>query len=208
MRLLLVPHAPTEWNAQERFQGWTDTALSETGRRHAALLARRLLEGRIDACITSDLRRARETAAAIADLRNLSITPDPRIREMNFGVWEGLTHQEMCQADHKLVLAWEADPMQVAPPGGETLAQVAGRVAAFFEAVTEARDDPDRTVLVVAHRGSLRVLLCLALKLPPNAWWQFRIAPASISELLCFPEGAVLNFLNDTHHLLEAAHAG
>jgi len=52
------------------------------------------------------------------------------------------------------------------------------------------------------------VLLCLALALPPNAWWQFRLEPASVSELDFFSKGAVLNFLNDTHHLREVAHAG
>jgi len=212
MRLLLAPHAPTDWNAQGRYQGWTDTPLSEIGWQQAALLARRLLKERIDACYASDRRRAGETAATIAEARNLTVTQDPRLREMNFGAWEGLTYGEICQADRPSLLAWEADPMQVAPPDGETLGQVAGRVASFLEAVAEigaaAQDSHCRTLLVVAHRGSLRVLLCLSLRLPPSAWWQFHLTPASVSELLCFPEGAVLNFLNDTHHLREVADAG
>jgi broad specificity phosphatase PhoE len=208
MRLLLVPHAPTDWNAAERFQGWSDMALSAIGKRQAALVAQRLQTERIDGCHSSDLRRAVDTAAAIVKQRSLPITTDPRLREMHFGAWEGLTYPEMCRADCQLTLAWERDPMQIAPPGGETLAQVAERIAAYRDAVTEGGRPRSRTVLVVGHRGSLRVLLCLELGLPPTAWWQFRLEPASVSELELFNKATVLNLLNDTHHLREVAHAG
>jgi broad specificity phosphatase PhoE len=208
MRLLLVPHAPTDWNATERLQGWTDTPLSEAGKRQAALLAGRLSRERIDVCHASDLRRAVDTAAAIGADRHLVITPDPRLRELHFGDWEGLTYQQTCQLDFQAVLAWETDPMQAAPPGGETLAQLAERVAAFLDAVTGVGRLKFHTALVVAHRGTLRVLLCLLLGLPPTAWWEFRLEPASVSELELFSKGAVLNYLNDTHHLKETANAG
>jgi broad specificity phosphatase PhoE len=60
----------------------------------------------------------------------------------------------------------------------------------------------------VARSGSLQVLLCLALGLPPEARWRFRLEPASVSELGLYPEGAALSKLSDTHHLAEASHAG
>jgi alpha-ribazole phosphatase len=208
MRLLLTPHAPTDWNAQGRYQGWTDTPLSEIGKRQAALVAQRLRKEHIDICHASTLRRAWETADAISRQRGLEFTTDPRLREIRFGAWEGVTYADICHQDRQAMTAWEADPMQAAPPDGETLAEVAQRVESFLATMRNKYNDSDQTVLVVAHRGSLRVLICLALGLPAGAWWQFRLEPASVSELDCFEKGAVLNFLNDTHHLREAPHDG
>jgi broad specificity phosphatase PhoE len=208
MRLLLVPHATTEWNASERLQGWTDTPLSDVGKRQAALVARRLRIERIDACHTSDLGRATQTGEAIVAERGLKFAPDTRLREIHFGAWEGLTYAEVCHSAGQEILAWERDPMEVAPPGGETLAQLAERVAAFLETITMVGRLKSRTIVVVGHRGSLRVLVCLELGLPPTAWWRFRLEPASISELVLYSQGAVLNLLNDIHHLRESTDAG
>jgi broad specificity phosphatase PhoE len=208
VRLLLVPHAPTAWNVENRFQGWANTPLSEVGKQQAALLARRLLREPIDICYASNLRRAWETATAIAGSRSLLVLADPQLREMHFGVWEGLTYADICHEDAQGVAAWEANPMEVAPPGGETLAQVARRVTVSLAAIRNKHQGRGQTVLVVAHRGSLRVLLCLLLGLPPTKQWQFLLTPASLSELELHREGVILNFLNDTHHLGETAHAG
>jgi broad specificity phosphatase PhoE len=207
MRLLLARHAPTDWNGKDRYQGHEDIALGPTGRQLAALLAERLGGERIDEIHTSDLRRAWQTASAVSDTRRLPLRSDPRLRELHFGIWQGLTYDEVRQAYPEVLAAWEADALRVAPPGGETLAQLASRVGGFLGGLT-AEATLDQTVLVVAHKGSLQVLLCLALGLPPQARWQFRLEPAALSELNLYPEGAILNFLNDTHHLREVAHAG
>lgn len=207
MRLLLAPHAPTEWNAEGRYQGHSDLPLGRAGHRQAALLAQRLDAEQIHEVHVSDLRRARDTAGAVICSRHLGMRPEPRLRELHFGAWEGLTYEEVRKGHPHALAAWEADALLTAPPGGETLAELAGRVGAFLADLTAAARS-ERPVLVVAHRGSLRVLLCLALGLSPNAWWQFRLEPASVSELDFFSKGAVLNFLNDTHHLREVAHAG
>jgi broad specificity phosphatase PhoE len=207
MRLLIVPHAPTDWNAAGRYQGHSDTTLSELGRRQARVLARRLKLERIDAVYSSDLRRAVETVTAICEPRRLTWRCDARLRELHFGAWEGLTYAEVQGHYAQALTAWEADPLLMAPPGGETLAQLAARVETFLAGL-ENVSDPDCTALVVAHRGSLRALLCLALGLPPEVRWRFRIEPASLSALTLDPKGAVLHGLNDINHLREFAHAG
>jgi broad specificity phosphatase PhoE len=153
------------------------------------------------------LRRAWETARAVSEGRGLPLFSDPRLRELHFGAWEGLTHDEVRRDYPGALEAWTADPMRAAPPGGESLAQLAARVGAFL-ADLEPGAGPGRTVLVVGHGGSLRVLLCLALGLPPQSHWEFPLGPASLSELNLVAGGAVLTRLNDTHHLREAAHAG
>jgi broad specificity phosphatase PhoE len=206
MRLLLAPHAPTDWNMQSRLQGHSDTALSDHGRHQAAQLASRLMCEPIAEVYSSDLRRAMETAVLAADPRGLTVRSDPRLRELHFGNWEGLTYDEVGQADPLSLAAWEADVLLTAPPGGETLAHMADRLSAFY-ADLNAEAAHDKTVLVVAHRGSLQVLLCLAIGLLPEWRWKLRLEPASLTELHLYPTGPVLICLNDVHHLREGGHA-
>ncbi len=208
MRLLLAPHAPTDWNAEGRFQGHSGTPLSLAGLRQAELLARRLEDEPLDEIHVSDLRRAWETAVAVAVPYRVHLRTERRLRELDFGAWEGLTYGEIREIDADRLKAWEADMLGTAPPGGETLTQLAERVGSYFSSLT-AEMESEQTVLAVAHRGSLQVLLCLALGLSPRARWQFQMEPASLSELDLYPEGAILSRLNDTHHLREVVvHAG
>ena len=199
VRLLLVRHAATAWTVQGRFQGQTDVPLSPPGQRQGADLARRLTEETIHVLYASDLQRAWETAQAIATPHALRVQSEPRLREIAFGRWEGLTYTEIQQCDAARLAAWERDPLHIAPPGGETLLQMAERVRATYASVVATAQD--KTVGLVAHGGPLQVLLCLALGLPPQAYWQFTMAPASVSELCVYEQGAILTSLNDTHHL-------
>jgi broad specificity phosphatase PhoE len=206
MRLLLAPHAPTQWNAERRYQGHVDTPLSDVGRRQAALLARRLAEEPIDEIHVSDLRRAVETAEAVAAQIPLALRVDPRLRELAFGAWEGLTFEEVCQKFPEMTPSSETNVPRIPPPGGETLIQLADRIGSFFAEVKRELS-PKRTLLVVAHRGALQVFLSLALGLPPDAWWKFRLEPASLSEINVYSDGTVLHRFNETHHLRETAYA-
>jgi broad specificity phosphatase PhoE len=207
MRLLFARHAPTDWNGKGRYQGHEDIALGAAGRRQAALLAGRLAAERIDEVHASDLCRARETANAVSGRHRLPLRSDSRLRELHFGAWEGLTREEVRQGSPEALAAWEADTLRTSPPGGETLAQLTDRVGAFLATLTKDAA-LDRTVFVVGHKGSLQVLLCLALGLPPESRWKFCLEPASLSELNLYAEGAVLTSLNDVHHLREMAHVG
>lgn len=203
LRLLLVRHAETEHNTQARCQGQSDPPLSAVGRRQAAALAARLAQEKIHHVYASDLRRATETAVAIAAAHNLPVHTDPRLREMAFGEWEGLTWAEIGERYPQEWAAWQADPLGVAPPGGETLAQVTLRVQSALGSIAERH--PDQCVALVSHGGPLRVLLCLALDLPPQAHWRFHVESASISELrMCAGDVSLLR-LNDVAHLRQPA---
>lgn len=199
VRLLLIRHAATAWTAQGRFQGQTDVPLSPHGQRQVTGLAHRLRAETIDVLSASDLQRAWETARAIAAPHALCVQPEPRLREIAFGRWEGLTYAEIQQHDAQRLAAWEGDQVHGAPPEGETLLHMTERVKAAYTSIVTAHQG--KTVGLVAHGGPLQVLLCLALGLPPQAYWQFAMAPASLSELCVYEQGAILTHLNDTHHL-------
>jgi 2,3-bisphosphoglycerate-dependent phosphoglycerate mutase len=199
VRLLLIRHATTAWTAQGRFQGQTDIPLSQHGRGQATALAQRLMTKTLHMLYASDLQRAWETAEAIAAPRALPVHTEPRLREMAFGRWEGLTYTEIQQREAQSLVAWEQDQLHSAPPGGETLLQMAERVRAAYVDMLVAGQE--KTVGLVAHGGPLQLLLCFALGLPPQAYWQFAVSPASLSELCVYEQGAILTRLNDTYHL-------
>lgn len=199
LRLILARHGQTDWNTQRRYQGQTDIPLNETGRQQATALARCLANTKLDAIYASNLQRATSTAQAIAQPHGQPVLPEPRLREMSFGRWGGLTLSEIQERDPERLAAWLADPMHVAPPEGETLAEVTARVQSALDDTLNAYREG--AVLWVAHGGVLRVLLSLAMGLEPQGHWRFRISVASLAELWFYDRGVTLTRLNDTYHL-------
>ena len=168
MKLLLIRHGQTNWNLEQRFQGQSDIPLNETGRKQADALADHLSAEHFDAIYSSDLQRATETAKIICKSEFHS---DPRLREVNFGDWEGLTYDEIKAKHPETLAAWEDDIYKNAPPNGETLEGLAVRVHFMLDELRENHED--QNILIVAHGGVLQTLICLALKLPPTMYWQF-----------------------------------
>jgi alpha-ribazole phosphatase/probable phosphoglycerate mutase len=200
IRLLLVRHGETEWNRQKRFQGQRDIPLNEFGRQQVSVLSRRLKNEAINARYTSDLSRAWETAKSISTINGeLVMIKDSRLREMNFGEWEGLTWAEIREKDPSVMENWSKYLAEKGPPGGETLFRFSERILKFSEEINKTH--LDETVLLVAHGGTIMVLICLLLGHPIEKYWQFRIEKASISDISVYPEGVIINQLNDTSHL-------
>lgn len=201
MRLLLIRHGQTDWNLARRFQGQSDIPLNETGRRQAQALKARLLKRAFEAVYSSDLQRAVEMANILTGGAGTrpEIRLDARLREVHFGDWEGLTYDEIRAKYPDRLAAWEANIFKNAPPNGETLESLAIRIRTILNEIRAKHDG--QTVLMVAHGGVLQTLICLALGLPPTMYWQFSLAPASLSEMAFYPAGAILNRLNDTSHL-------
>jgi broad specificity phosphatase PhoE len=149
VRILLVRHGQSEWNAMGRWQGWADPPLSELGRRQS-VLAGQDLEG-IDVAVSSDLRRAVDTAALMAEPLGLSaVAVEPRLRERDVGEWTGLRRREI-EGRWPEALAAMTDP-----PGGESVTTLQERVLAAVVAL--ARTYPDSAVLAVTHGGVIRSL--------------------------------------------------
>ncbi len=199
VKLFLVRHGQTDWNINRRFQGQSDVPLNEAGRQQATALANRLSREHIDVLFASDLQRAYETARMIAAQHACEIRLDTRLREINFGAWEGLTYDEIKHNDPAVLAAREADIFTTAAPDGETLNQLTSRVESVLNDLHTQY--ADQTILIVAHGGPLQILLCLALNLSPSKYWQFHLASASLSKITYYPAGAIINLMNDTCHL-------
>lgn len=200
-RLLLVRHGQTEYNAEVRFMGQMDIPLDEIGRLQAQAAAKRLSSERPAAMYCSGLSRAFDTASAIqtAIPSRPEIRIDGRLTEGNFGEWQGKTYESLKANDAVRLAAWEADRLGVSPPAGETLTQIAERVQAAYTDI--CADNKGKTVIVVAHGGSLQVLLTIALQLPLETYWKLWVSNASVSELRIDEWGAILHLLNDVSHL-------
>jgi probable phosphoglycerate mutase len=156
LELTFVRHGQTQWNASRRFQGSTDIPLSEEGLAQAAALGRAFAAEPIDRIYSSDLSRALETARAIALPHGLEVETDRRLREFNFGRWEGLTWDEICRRWPQAREHGPTSAGQFQPDGGESFGQVVDRVRAFLNDVF-AR--PERRVVAVAHAGVVHAAL-------------------------------------------------
>lgn len=205
MKLLLVRHGQTDWNFTQRFQGHSDIPLNDTGRGQARSLAMRLSSQPFDVVYSSDLGRAFETANILAAGKG-EVKTDARLRELNFGEWEGLTYYEIEQKQPEKLATWEKDVYKNAPPNGETVEQLSKRVQCALDDLHEMHSD--QTMLIVAHGGVLQSLVCQVLKLPSRMYWQFHTSPASLSEVAFYPAGAIINLWNDTSHLFNASRNG
>jgi broad specificity phosphatase PhoE len=182
-------------NAQHRFQGWSDHPLNEAGLSQAERLAARLAREPVETIYASDLARAAQTAEAVAAPHGFAVVADPRLREISFGAWEGLTFDEIQARWPREVAAWIKDPLYVAPAGGEPLIRLAERVRAAYDEIVQGEE---QAVVLVSHGGPLRVLLCQALGLDVRAYWRFQLNVASLSELAVHSGGATLIKLNET----------
>jgi alpha-ribazole phosphatase len=198
-RLLLARHGNTTGNSAERFWGQTDVALSAEGKSQAKRLSDRLAGEKIDAVYSSQLRRAKATAEIIAARYRMKVIACPELLEINFGKVEGLSFSEIGQRYPELVSAWPTRDSSFCFPGGESIGDLDRRVSKFPGRL-KAHDNED-TVMVVAHSGVLRLLICHLLQIDIWHWRQFRTDLASLSIVETSSQGATLYLLNDISHL-------
>jgi alpha-ribazole phosphatase len=198
-KLLLVRHGESEYNVARRFAGFVDIDLTEAGCRQVERLRERLAPDKIDAVYASDLKRARRTAEIIIEGRSLEITTCPELREIHYGDVEGLLFSEIKSRYPDLAEQLSKSELGLAFPGGETFTAFVDRVVTFRDRL--AKHNASDTVLIVAHGGPLRALLCAMLGISQNSWWQLNVDNASLSIMETYPRGVVLHQLNETHYL-------
>ena len=205
-KLLLVRHGESEYNVAHRFAGFVDIDLTEAGCRQVERLRDRLKADKIDAVYSSDLKRARRTAEIVIEGRPLTITTCPELREISYGEVEGLLFADIKSRYPDLANQLATSELDLAFPGGETFTAFVDRVVTFKERL--AKHGATDTVLIVAHGGPLRALLCAMLGISQSCWWQLSIDNASLSIMETHSRGVVLNQLNETTYLKDAKTAG
>lgn len=199
-RITLLRHGQTALSVDRRYSGHGDPELTEFGRGQAAAAADRLgAQGGVDVVVCSPLSRARETAEAAARALGLEIRVHDGLIETDFGAWEGLTFREAAARDPELHARWLSD-VDVAPPGGESFAAVAQRLAATkAELLAEY---PGARILAVSHVTPIKTLLRDALGVGPELLFRLHLDLASLSVAEYYPDGgSVVRLVNDTAHL-------
>jgi probable phosphoglycerate mutase len=198
-RLVLIRHGETAWNVDTRLQGQLDIELNDTGRWQAARLAAPLADEGLAAVYASDLKRAFETALALAGPLALPVTRDAGLRERAFGMLEGHTYQEIERQWPEMSERWRRREPLFGPPGGETLQSFYGRCVATARRLAGAHRG--QSIALVAHGGVLDCLYRAALGLALDAPRTWQLGNASINRLLHHDGGFALVGWNDTWHL-------
>ena len=164
VELWLIRHGQTDWNRQVRYQGQMDIPLNREGIAQAKAVAKHLNGSKFDALYSSDLVRASRTAGIIADKVGLSVILDPRLREICQGILQGMKPSEVPDKYPELIEMAKKDYQNWHAPGGESVRQVAERMAAAANDI--ARKYPGGKVLVISHGFALATLVVQAAKLP------------------------------------------
>jgi len=200
-RLLLVRHGETELQSSLRYWGKTDIVMGAAGLRQAEKLRDRLATEKIDCVYSSELKRASDTACIIAGMHNLKVTTCPELREIDFGKLEGLKFAEIHNQFPEVAQMWNNCSPSLAYPGGESLVELEDRVAKFKTRLADHQ--ANKTILVVAHAGILRTLICQLLELEMKSRWNIKLDLASLSIVETYPEANILCLLNDVSHLVD-----
>ncbi|NDU77636.1 bifunctional RNase H/acid phosphatase [Actinomadura sp. DSM 109109] len=196
---LLLRHGETPLSVERRFAGIGPVPLTSNGLAQARAAAVALKGRGIDAIVTSPLSRCRDTAAEAAAVLGLDVRVEDGFRETDFGEWEGLTYAEAGKRWPGEMEAWLADP-RVAPPGGESFAQVSRRVRTALDKLKVRYRE--QTVLVVSHVTPIKLLVRDALGAPMASLHRMHLDVAALTSIDWYADGpATLRAFNDTHHL-------
>ena len=184
--ILIARHGQSDWNQEKRWQGHADRPLTERGREQAQALADRVAHIELDAVYSSDLQRARDTAAVVAESQGFKLRQLPELREVDVGSWSGLTRAEAEERFPEGFTRWRDGH-----PGwkdGETYEAMTDRVLRAVDEI--AADHEGGRVLVVSHGGPIRAIHAAALGLDVHAYRRLRpVEPNARLSAVCFVDG-------------------
>ncbi len=186
--LYFLRHGQSELDG--KFVGSTDCNLSQMGRADMRMLAETLGRFSFDEVYCSPLQRCRETCR----LLGLAVEPrfEDRIREIDFGSWEGLNLDEIMQIDAEQAGRWLVEPMSFTFPEGEAAADFAGRVTEFIDYLPKAGEQ----ILIITHGGVISFALCKLLGISFSNYGKFNPMPGHYATVRVFGDAAVLTGFN------------
>lgn len=201
---LLIRHARTAWNQERRFNGHADTPLDEVGQAQAQALARALAELPLAGVVSSPLRRALQTAAALTHGRpELAVQAEPGLIELDHGALDGMLAVDALRQHGELLSAWRQRPDQVRLPDGETLGECQERALLALRAHLD-RQRPGPPLAVICHQLVLSAMLCAASGLPLSRYSDFS-QPNTVVNLISWRDGELrVEAVGLTAHLADA----
>jgi len=204
IKLILIRHGESDGNAQRKFSGFQDVNLTEKGIWQAKRLARRLEGVQVNAVYCSDLKRARHTAEIIFGDRGKDIVVSPNLREISFGIWEGMTFEEIKLREGVKFTSWMENPDEkTIIPQGESLAILNERVMTEVNRILQEHknEEKDKTIAIVCHGGAIRIILCNALNLELKNLWYIKQKSTALNIIDYYDNRGFISLLNDTSHL-------
>ena len=196
-KIFLVRHGLTTLNEQRRYCGVSNACLSSQGLKQTQCVTDLLREEKFDSIYTSPLKRCLETSKPIAQSHDISPEPLAGLSEINFGLWEGLTFEEIQTAYPDQLKVWFENPGDFTFPQGESVCNFRIRVLSSLEEILKGEENS----VVVAHGGSLRVIICHLCGWPMSCLHSFELEPASLTILEHYENSTVVRVLNETCHL-------
>lgn len=196
MKIYVIRHGQTLWNAQGRLQGAADIPLNDNGTRLARITGQALKEVPFFCCFTSPLKRARDTASLILEGRDVPIFQEERIREISFGEWEG---QDMANLPQDMLDNFFHHPQNFKEPaGGESFTHLQNRTKEFFYELASREDFQDKTILVSTHGCAMRAFLQNVYKDPSlENFWHGRVPPNCGVNIIEINQGKALLLKED-----------
>ncbi|MBD2151137.1 histidine phosphatase family protein [Pseudanabaena sp. FACHB-1277] len=174
LRVILVRHGETDWNNQNRLQGSTDVPLNNKGKLQAENVSTFLKNVPIHQAFSSSLLRAKDTASIILQHHNIALETRPALAEIYRGHWQGLTLDEIKIQYPEQFNLWRKNPHRLQNYSGETLQSASDRVwTEWYNILTQSQSQPkSRNVLIVAHEGVNRLLLCRLTGIHLSKFWE------------------------------------
>lgn len=177
-RLILIRHGQTDYNLKNRYCGFTDISINDIGKIRARKIKKKLKGLKIDKIFCSDLKRSWQTAKIIFNHKKCFITKTPNLREIDFGIWDGLNFKQVIKEQPLIYKKWLKNPFSVDIPDGEKMSSFVNRIKKELKSIV--KDNTQKTVAMVGHAGPLRVILNAALGIKRKDFWKAEIKPQTI----------------------------
>ena len=197
-RLIITRHGETDWNVGEVFRGRIDVGLNATGLAQAEALGHHLADLDIEVIYSSPLKRALDTARAVAVYHGLEVSITPDLADFDYGVWQGMSHNEVRENYANLYQQWLTAPHTVTMPDGESLDEVTERTRKVVDNIVAGHE---ATVVLVSHRVINKVLICSLLDLDNSHFWNIRQDVTGMTTFEYEDGQFILTRHNDTSHL-------
>jgi len=206
VKLLLIRHGESEANVERKFSGFQDVKLTEKGIWQAERLAHRLQEEKVHAVYCSDLLRARHTAEIVFQNRGIKLNIVPQLKEMNFGIWEGFSFEEVKSkfgyGDY--FNSWpENIDIDAVIPQGESIVGLNKRVMKAVNEILGKHQERknNETIAIVCHGGTIRIILSNALNISLKKIWNIGQSSTALNVINYYDYYAFVNVMNDSSHL-------